>query len=271
VSTIEALALALGALEGEPERFERMLAPFRAMVEKQLAYAANSPGPRRRKQRRRASDAPSRLPAELAAPSLVCVVGEANAWPHDRALGRPPYPHELVHWVALRLDDGAAFEAVLSPRRPLSRSPMVHAGLSELALRQGISVESLRDRWRAFVRPGDVFCSWGTYATGLLKAEGLSLSGAPISAERAAAESALDDRHVDIRKVIGDVRRGRPGSLEQLVEELGLPHVPRGLGRGGARLGMLAAVTELLSRATRGDAESLAKLCQHSEPTAACG
>lgn len=271
VSTIEALALALGALEGEPERFERMLAPFRAMVEKQLQFAAHSPGPRRRKQRRLASRAPSRLPALLAEPNLVCVVGEANAWPHDRALGRPPHPHELVHWVALRLDDGAAFEAVLAPRRPLSRSPMVHAGLSEHALRQGMSVESLGERWRAFVRPADVFCSWGTYATGLLEAEGISLSGAPLEASDAAEACAASERHVDIRKVIGDVRRNRPGSLEQLVEDLSLPHVPRGQGRGGARLGMLAVVTELLSRATRGDAESLARLCQQSEPVAAAG
>ncbi len=37
LSTIEAVACALGALEGDPARFEPMRAAFRAMVEKQLA------------------------------------------------------------------------------------------------------------------------------------------------------------------------------------------------------------------------------------------
>ena len=36
VSTIEALAHVLGALEGDPERFERLLLPFRKMVEQQV-------------------------------------------------------------------------------------------------------------------------------------------------------------------------------------------------------------------------------------------
>jgi DTW domain-containing protein YfiP len=39
LSTIEAVACALGALEGDPARFEPMRAAFRLMVEKQLACA----------------------------------------------------------------------------------------------------------------------------------------------------------------------------------------------------------------------------------------
>jgi DTW domain-containing protein YfiP len=37
LSTIEAVACALGALEGDPARFEPMRAAFRLMVERQLA------------------------------------------------------------------------------------------------------------------------------------------------------------------------------------------------------------------------------------------
>ncbi len=44
LSTVEAVALALGALEGDPARFEPMRRAFRTMVERQLACAL---GPRR--------------------------------------------------------------------------------------------------------------------------------------------------------------------------------------------------------------------------------
>jgi DTW domain-containing protein YfiP len=47
VSTIEALAHVLGALEGEPERFTALLAPFRAMIDGQLEHRARAGlGPR---------------------------------------------------------------------------------------------------------------------------------------------------------------------------------------------------------------------------------
>ena len=48
VSTIEAVVQALAALEGDRERFAPLLAPFRAMVDAQLGYAARSSGGRRR-------------------------------------------------------------------------------------------------------------------------------------------------------------------------------------------------------------------------------
>jgi DTW domain-containing protein YfiP len=40
--TVEAVALALGALEGDPARFEPMREAFRAMVQRQLACARGS-------------------------------------------------------------------------------------------------------------------------------------------------------------------------------------------------------------------------------------
>jgi DTW domain-containing protein YfiP len=51
VSTIEALARVLGALEGHTERFRSLLEPFRAMVDTQLATheaATRADDPRRR-------------------------------------------------------------------------------------------------------------------------------------------------------------------------------------------------------------------------------
>lgn len=53
LSTLEAVACALGALEGDPGRFEPMRAAFRAMVEKQLACSRDG----RRNPRHRAARA----------------------------------------------------------------------------------------------------------------------------------------------------------------------------------------------------------------------
>src|SRR5690606_30087810 len=118
VSTLEALALVLGALEREPERFSAMLAPFRAMVDMQLAHVAERRPSRhaRAREPRPAADPRARLPALLRerAGDLVCVYGEANAWPFgtpERAAGED----DLVHWVACRVSTGETFEAFVAP------------------------------------------------------------------------------------------------------------------------------------------------------------
>jgi hypothetical protein len=174
-------------------------------------------------------------------------VGEANAWPHERARGGPPYPHELVHWLALRVGASAKesehFEALLAPRAPLSRSPLVHARLSEAELRAGLALPRFMDDWHTFVQPGDVVCSWGHYGPDLLRREGAS----------------LPERYLDVRKIAGDDFKRQPGSLEQLVAELALPWLARGRGRGGERLGMLEALVRFLARAARAPAQSEAQ------------
>ncbi len=236
VSTIEAMSLALGALERDPARFEALLVPFRAMVDMQIAYAEKSKGPRRRAARRVVSDTRSRFPAQLKRPeNLLCVAGESNAWPHDKELGRPRHPHELIHWVAHRPHDGSRFEALIAPRMPLSRSPTVHARLDEGMLQQGMSVEDFLAAYQAFQRPDDVLVSWGTYATDLAQEAGV----------------VLPREQIDLRKVIGDVHRIRPGTLESAVALRSLSHDSLGLGRAGERLGMLVSLTRALVQEAR--------------------
>lgn len=240
VSTIEALASVLPLLEGEA-RFAPLLSPFRAMVDFQLVHAARSTGGRKRLRRRNGATAPARLPVALMGNALVCATGEANAWPHDRSVGRPPHPHELVHWLAARVcpdDEGAAlarYECVLAPRAPLASSPIVHARLTEAALRAGASTAELHASFEAFMQPGDVLCSWGHYGADLYAREG----GAPLA------------QRIDIRKVVGDFLKRRPGSIEELVAERSLAWTPLGAGRGGERLGMLVAVTRWLAHEAR--------------------
>jgi len=238
VSTVEAIAHALDLLEGTEQRFAQLLVPFRAMVDVQMGYAARSSGGRKRLRRRGGCTAPARLPPLLAESHLVCATGESNAGRRDPRTRVPQQPHELVYWTALRLQDDAHFEAMVAPRQPLTTSPMKYGRLDEAAVRAGGSVAELGAGWGAFVREHDVICVWGGYALDLFRSEGLSAG----------------ERVVDLRKVMGDYLQRRPGAPEALVQELGLNWQPRGQGRGGERLGVLAALTHWLAERARGPA-----------------
>jgi DTW domain-containing protein YfiP len=240
VSTIEAMAHALARLEGgDPGRFEAMLAPFRAMVETQVGFAARVAEPRCRRPRRRSANPRLLLPAALLESRLVCLIGEANAWPHDRALGAPPFPSELVQLCAAVVGSDARIEQLLAPRLPISTSPVTHARLSLDDLARGMTVEAARAGWRGFVQPGDVLCVWGHHALGLLQRDALC----------------LPERVIDLRAVAAAVLGARPGTLESLVERLGRPWQALGRGRGGERLGRLVAIAGWLVAAAR-EAES---------------
>lgn len=234
VSTIEALALTLGALEGNPARFQSMLEPFRAMVDVQVGFASRSTGGRRRLRRRRDNPAASRLAGELLSPNLVCMAAEANAWPYDHATKKARFPEEIVYLAAARLDGSGDFEAFVAPEQPLAFSPMKHARLAEAQVRSGVTREAFRAAWQAFLRPDDILCVWGTYGINLLRRH----------------HTTLPERILDARKVSGDLLKRRPGSVEDLVEALALPFQACGSGRGGDRLGMLVSVTRhLVARA----------------------
>jgi hypothetical protein len=238
VSTIEALSIALGALEGDRERFAALLAPFRAMVSMQVEFASRSPRGRHRTERRNEQKARACLPDALLAPELLCVTGEANAWPFDRRVGRAAHPHELVHWLAQHVGESpnaAPFEAILAPRLPLARSPIIHARLNETELAEGTSVPAFRAAWEVFSRVQNPLLCWGPYALGLLQGEGVR----------------LPPQVVDLRKVAGDFLKCRPGSLEDLIAARALAYEPIGRGRGGERLGMLVALTRWLISAAR--------------------
>jgi DTW domain-containing protein YfiP len=227
VATVEALAHVLGALEGAPERFAALLRPFEAMIDTQVHYATNVRGGRRRHAaaRERRAQRP-RGPALLRerAGDVVCLHGEANAWPARRPGGHPP---ELVHWVARRMRTGETFEAVIAPRRPLAPAIPGHIRVPRERLAAGETWESFRTRWLAFVREDDVICSWGLRPPDLLESEGITLPAA----------------RVDVRPAVGVTFGMRAGAIEDCAARLGaaVPE-PMGLGRGGARLATLSAI-----------------------------
>jgi DTW domain-containing protein YfiP len=228
VSTIEALAHVLGVLEDDPARFQALLSPFRAMIDAQIDHQVRWANSRPRHNKAKRPRRP-RLPASLheRREDLVCVVGEANAWPYHSRASDASYPDELVHWAARRLDTGETFDGVLAPRHALAPATPAHVRLSRDVLARGESLPVFLARWRAFVRDADVVCSWGRYATSLFVSEG----------------GFLPETRIDLRHVARLVRNGKVGTLEGYAEGLGVPWT-RGLvpGRAGERLGQVAEI-----------------------------
>ena len=229
VSTIEALMHVLGVLEGDPARFRSLLDPLRAMVDAQVACQARSP--RRTQRQPRLIPRPPHLPIpDVIAgrfDDLVCVVGEANAWPYRAGVASPP--EELVHWVAYRVATGDTFDMIAAPERPLSPSTAFHTELTEDVLRRGAARRKLVARYEGFSRPADVLCAWGHYGPNLAVA-----SGAALPAER-----------LDLRAAAHRLVHRKLGSLEAYAATLDAAQVPPRLpipGRAGRRLAMLVQI-----------------------------
>lgn len=231
VATVEALAHVLGALEGDPQRFAGLLRPFEAMIDMQLHYATHVRGARRRHAafREGRAERPGGPPLLRQRPDdVVCVHGEANAWPARRPGG---HPSEIVHWLARRVTTGETFEAVIAPRRPLAPAIPGYIRVSSERLSQGETWDAFRARWAAFARDTDVLCGWGRYPLDVLESEGLRLPAA----------------RFDTRPAVGVYFGTRSGAVEDCTARLGLtPPAALGLGRGGTRLAALTAIIERL-------------------------
>jgi DTW domain-containing protein YfiP len=227
VATIEALVHALTALEGEATRFSTLLAPFRAMIDFQLACEERSRGAQSRHSQRRARVRRMRVPRVLSErlPDVVCVAAEANAWPYTVRTKNPALRDELVQWAAHRPATGETFSFVVAPRGVIAPGTTLHTRLDDTTLRSGGSLEELHARWRAFVRDTDVVCSWGRYETNLF----------------AAAGGLLPSAHLDLRHVARDIAHGAVGTLAHFRETVGAaPEHGDGLavvpGRAGEKL-----------------------------------
>ena len=176
-----------------------------------------------------------RIPAALAErrASLVCITGEANAWPYRSKELRTSHREELVHWVAHRPATGETLDLIVRPRNPLAPSTPPHIGLTDEALMDGVSLDELFERWRAFVRDDDIVCSWGHYAVGIFGSAGGELPRA----------------RLDLRQVSRVLMRGRVGTMDAVLEKLAIDPASLGaLGRGraGVRAAQLARIAALL-------------------------
>ena len=231
VSTIEALVHVLGVLEGDPEKLRGLLAPFRAMIDKQIAFATTVGGARVRHNKGPVPPKRPRIPAMLGAERarIVCVTGEANAWPYRSATLRTSHREELVHWIAHRPATGETLDVIVRPRNPLAPSTPPHVGLTAEALMDGVAMSELFDRWRAFVRDDDIVCSWGHYAVGIFGSAG----------------GTLPKTRLDLRLVSRVLLKGRVGTMDAVMEKLTVSAsgaVALGRGRAGVRAAQLARI-----------------------------
>jgi DTW domain-containing protein YfiP len=245
LSTIEVLSDVLGVLEDDPERMAKLLQPFDAMVEAQLAYIAQRGDGRRRHFHE--PKAPRPLLPDLfreRPESIVLAGGEINAWP--RVPGEaPPLPEdlsrapEIAHWVALRPATGERFEAFVRPRTTLAPSTAQHIRVPATRFAEGEPFDAFAARWAAWLREGDLLAMWGHLAGDVLSEQGATLPA-----------------RLDLRRIAIDALGGRSGEIERCAEAMGatLP-APIGEGRAGARLAALVAITERLGDA----AETLAQ------------
>jgi DTW domain-containing protein YfiP len=235
LSTIESLVLVLGALEGDPAKFEPLKAPFRAMIEAQLACEHAFQGARARRKRKAPNERRTPLPAALvdATRTHVCVTGEVNAWPYGAPeRDAPDYRDEVIVWVAERLETGERFEAIAAPTYPLSVGAPLHADVARERIAGGLRRDELRARWASFLRETDVLCTWGHHAPGLLLAE-----GAPMPALR-----------VDVRAASRLAARGKVGTLEAHGASVGVTAAGAiaDHGRASRRLELLCGVVRRL-------------------------
>ena len=233
VSTIEALMFVLGALEGQPERFRVLLEPFRRMIDQQIELKElNRSCPCRHVIKKK--------PAQLNVPvalrdrkdDIVCVVGEANAWPWCATEARTAYPDELVHWVAQRISTGELFEFMIAPRNPLAPNTTKHISLMAEQLYLGGTVDELLLQWHRFIRESDILCSWGCYATGLMASSG----------------GILPFLRFDLRALAKGLLKRNIGTMEDFLS--GIIDAPRSSlasGRAGVRLSQLTRIAKCFS------------------------
>lgn len=244
VSTIEALVHVLGVLEGDAERLRALLVPFRAMIDAQIEFATSVRGARVRHNKGPVPVKRPRVPVVLGEhpERIVCITGEANAWPYRNSDLRTSYREELVHFVAHRPHTGETLDVIVKPRNPLAPSTAPHVGLTPESLEDGAPLAELFERWRAFVRDDDVVCSWGHYAVGIFLAAAASAEGAPPAAT-------LPSTRLDLRQISRVLLKGRAGTMEAVLEKLAVDTAgltPLARGRAGARAAQLARIASHL-------------------------
>lgn len=231
VSTIEALAYVLGALEGDAARFKAMLAPFHAMVDAQVQFrdvlregrARHPRGPRPPKP-------PRAAPFADCWERVVCLTAEASAWPRDADVD---WPAELVQWIAHRPATGETFERFVATPHPLSPGFAWQTGVDARHL-DGLSPPSVHAAaWRRFVRDDDIVCTWGDFPITLLDD----------------ATQHLPAQRVDLRKLTRAEAKGPVGSPRAWLMARGLDGAvgdALGEGRAGRRLAEIVAVVQAL-------------------------
>lgn len=223
VSTLEAIVAAVRLLEPDVQGLDALLRAFDGMIDTQITVARRSQrNSRHRAPRQRES---RRVPAELADPRLIVAYAETSLPGGSVAAER-----ELVQWVAVRLDSGEVFEALL---RPVGRGPaathLQHMQLAPAELAGGETLAAAQARFAAFAGDAPI-AAWTstTFDWGAV----MLAEGTP---------------RVALKTTYCNVHSERSGYLEEVVAREGMPAAPIACrGRARSRLGNALAVARWL-------------------------
>lgn len=226
VSTIEALAEVLPALEQDGRSFAGLLTPFRAMVDAQIESEQTRPkvhgGPSRKRLTLRKN---SLAKLRERAADLVCVVVEASAWARRRGVAHAQ--DELVYFGAYRVATGESLTVPVVPLRDLAPNTLTQTLLTAEVLSGGITRQELTQRMRAFFRDADVVCTWGEHTLDLCEG----------------TIGRFWNQWFDVRQIARDRAQGKVGPMPMVLtslQEASPP--PLGDGRAGVRLAQLVAI-----------------------------
>jgi len=227
VSTIESIAQALRYLEPDLEGTDELVAVLDAMVDAQLdSRPAGKTVMRQKRPRTRPSRAvPSVLRDEPQ--RIVLVYGETA--PLDSRLD--PTATELLQWTAVRLVDGAQFEALVQPTRDaVSPSYLGQLGLPSDAMTHARPSREVAERFASFLQPGDVLAAWNRRTLSQARLLGCQV-----------------DESITLKAAYCNVRGGRCGTLDDVLahEQIEPGTLPVG-GRAARRLANALAVARHL-------------------------
>ncbi len=158
VSTIEAIAYALTALEPQTPGLDRLLDVFELMINRQIEAQPTALEGRKRKAAR--PTALRRLPRAFAEDfsRVVVAYGEGIRVPTE--MGGSRGARRLVHWVARRLRDGAAFDALLADGVQCGGDRLRYLGLSQSDRANALSHQTFQNAWQSFLHPDDILVGW---------------------------------------------------------------------------------------------------------------
>jgi DTW domain-containing protein YfiP len=231
VSTVEALAEVLSVLEPDRGPFDRLLDPFFAMVARQETFIADVGSSRHRALHANRVAKPRPTLAETLGVDwsrLVCIAGDANAWPIHHPDKTPP---EIVCWTAHRPATGETYAQVIAPRGRLAPSTPSHLELPRATIEGGVDVTTWRTTWADFLRADDVVVQWGGFS-GKLAFD---------------ADLPRPPRGIDLRSLALQHLRRPVGTVEECLAIVGA-ETPEllAIGRAGRRLAALVAVLKTL-------------------------
>lgn len=236
VSTLEAVVLALRILEPELEGLESLLEAFDAMIDTQIRYREERPGPPR--VRTRGLRPVVGIPRALgeAFETLWVVYAELS----PKYLAKDGTNRSILQWAAVRPATGEWFEHLVLPSRMPPPSDLGFTGLDEATiLREGIPREALIAELRRRIRPGD---SIAAYGAGLC--------------ERLAEHLEPGVGTVALRDAYASQRGGPAGTLDVVAEREGLRPAPLPIrGRAALRLANAVALARLLHEEGRARAD----------------